>query len=685
MSWRVIAGIFAATLFLGLGPLAHAQDPPESRVFVVIVGVEDYADPAITNLDYTEDDAQAVYDFFANSPDSPTTKDRVTLLRGTAATRVAMLSAIRDQLTRRATGPRDTAILYFAGHGFNDADGVYLATSDTQLGALQYTSVAWSDLQRAWEKISAGRRVLLTDACHSGGLKGLRGFGGITKAGSLVKASSTSASVLIAATAVNQLSVEDKRSKHGVFTASLLEGLAGSADKNRDGETSLGELVNHLKTQVPRRAKEAGGNQTPTIHFTGNEAFARQLALSRSKPVSPHTSGRAQLARLESQRRAAEKERESAVLRARLAEARLEKLQGVSQEEVVKAHREATRAKAEAAKARQAVERLRAEELKRIEAEARAAKAEAEAAELRRQLAELKDPTPEAAKAKREAEAEAARERERERELRAKVAAASEASARYARAIELAKRLKGFRYLGTESFGGADRSVKLARFSHVRTRLVFHLLPGGSYMRGSARGSSNARPVKSVTIQPFLICTTECTQAAWRRVAKGNPSYFKGSRRPVEQVSWSLARSFARTVRVRLPSEAEWEYACRAGSTAGYCYGDSEDELKRYAVYGEKAQGNAETQNVASKLPNAFGLFDMHGNVWEWCRDSYAKSYTGIPVDGMPWVPAGAPQRVYRGGSWVDKAEGCRSSVRGRGVPAGRGYNLGFRLAQSLR
>jgi formylglycine-generating enzyme required for sulfatase activity/flagellar biosynthesis GTPase FlhF len=851
---RLLSWLGLLIAFAGLATAQGGPPPPPERVFVLVVGIEDYADPKITDLDYTEDDAQAVYDFFAKSPRSPTIASRVKLLRGKQATRIGVLREIRDHLVRKAVGPGDTAILYFAGHGFADADGTYLAAQDTQLDDLQFSAIAWSELQRVWSKIAAGRRVFLADACHSGGLAGLRGFGGIVQGGSLsLKKAPSRTSVLIAAAGANQLSVEDKKRKHGVFTASLLDGLGGAADRNRDSTVSLGELSAYLKLQVPQLAKQAGGNQQPTVSIRGSEAFAKRLVLGSGKARPKATAAATELGRVKAERRAAEKEREGADLRAKLAEARLEKLKGASAEEHRKAQAEATRAKAEAAKARQAVERLRAEESKRIEAEKRTAKAEAENAELRQQLAELKGQKAEAAKAKREAEAARKRERElaelkgknakaakAEREvaggvdlsevkagqvyvyktvtemggkvlsdmtmrykvvqvtdkkvkyqvimvmagretpqpsawypadapkrtgptpktnikikttsesidlggqnwdcevttvwgngsrsqvwvpqkngtatwpifvksvtknpaskmvttttlekvegltprLSAKSAAPSRGSSGYAKALERAKRLKDFSYLDTKSFSCGGKSFTIARFNHSKTGLVFHLVPGGSYRRGSSKGKSNEKPVAKVTIRPFLVCATECTQAAWNRVMRKNPSKFKGTRRPVEHVSWDDAQVYGEVAGLRLPSEAEWEYASRAGSTRRFCFGDNEGDLKRYALYGGyKRQGAKATREVGGMLPNAFGLYDVHGNVWEWCQDAYVSSYSGAPTDGSAWDSAGASKRVFRGGCWGSPARGCGSATRGTNAQGLRSGVLGFRPAKSL-
>jgi formylglycine-generating enzyme required for sulfatase activity len=252
----------------------------------------------------------------------------------------------------------------------------------------------------------------------------------------------------------------------------------------------------------------------------------------------------------------------------------------------------------------------------------------------------------------------------------------------YPKALERAKRLAGFRYLDTKRFSCGGKAFDVARFEHAKTKLVFHLVPGGVYSRGSRKGRSGEKPVARVKVKPFLICATEFTQAAWQRVMGTNPSRFKGASRPVETISWTDAQSLCRKAGLRLPSEAEWEYACRAASTRAYCYGDGDAQLGRYAVYGFKKRGVTQTAKVGSKLPNAFGLHDTHGNVWEWCEDVYG-SYDQAPADGSARGTGGS-KRVGRGGSWYYPTRSCRSAMRRKITPGNRNYDLGFRPAKSL-
>jgi formylglycine-generating enzyme required for sulfatase activity len=169
--------------------------------------------------------------------------------------------------------------------------------------------------------------------------------------------------------------------------------------------------------------------------------------------------------------------------------------------------------------------------------------------------------------------------------------------------------------------------------------------------------------------KPFYMGRYEVTQAQWQAVMGNNPSYFKGSDDlPVEQVSWSDCRAFCRRLsektgrNVRLPTEAKWEYACRAGGTGKYCFGDSEGELIAYGWF-RKNSGHG-THPVGGKKPNAWGLHDMHGNVSEWCRDWYGEKYYQGSPDTDPKGPSTGQSRVLRGGSWANLAFDCRSANR---------------------
>ncbi len=211
------------------------------------------------------------------------------------------------------------------------------------------------------------------------------------------------------------------------------------------------------------------------------------------------------------------------------------------------------------------------------------------------------------------------------------------------------------------------------------------VIPAGSFEMGANDGDSNERPPHRVTLaRPFAIGKTEVTQSQWKAVMGNNPSYFKncGDTCPVESVSWDDAQQFIRKLNTRtgkhyrLPSEAEWEYACRAGGRHQYCGGDNLDSVAWY-----DKNSDFKTHPVATKQPNAFGLYDMTGNVREWVEDSYHANYTGAPADGGAWQGDGA-ERVLRGSTWGCFTQISRAAIRRGFEPAGRFRTVGFRLAR---
>lgn len=221
--------------------------------------------------------------------------------------------------------------------------------------------------------------------------------------------------------------------------------------------------------------------------------------------------------------------------------------------------------------------------------------------------------------------------------------------------------------------------------------MEFALIPAGSFMMGADKNFENASddetPRHKVTIgKAFYLGKYEVTQAEWVAVMGHNPSKFKGRDNPVEQVSWDDAQVFIRklnqmegTDKYRLPTEAEWEYAARAGSKAAYCFGDDAGELGRYAWYGDNS--GERPHPVGKKEPNAWGLYDMHGNVYEWVRDWYGDYRSSPAAD--PQGPSSGSYRVFRGGSCHDSAWYCRSAYRYYFTPDSRYYGFGFRLALS--
>ncbi|OGV63341.1 MAG: hypothetical protein A3K19_29055 [Lentisphaerae bacterium RIFOXYB12_FULL_65_16] len=223
----------------------------------------------------------------------------------------------------------------------------------------------------------------------------------------------------------------------------------------------------------------------------------------------------------------------------------------------------------------------------------------------------------------------------------------------------------------------------------------FRLIPPGTALIGSPE----SEPGRSLTeIQhvapvpwPFYMGKCEVTQPQWVAITGSNPSSYKGTiqgvkDRPVEEVSWHDCQRFTLALcekeglppgTYRMPTEAEWEYACRAGTTTAYCFGDDPSQLGAYADF--KGNNDGMTNRVAQRRPNAYGVYDMHGNVWEWILETFAPYPGGAPID-----PETAGWRSLRGGNWHEPAETCRSANRCRLPPASKGNILGFRLVRAL-
>jgi formylglycine-generating enzyme required for sulfatase activity len=216
-------------------------------------------------------------------------------------------------------------------------------------------------------------------------------------------------------------------------------------------------------------------------------------------------------------------------------------------------------------------------------------------------------------------------------------------------------------------------------------------IPAGSFDMGSNNGDEDEKPVHKVTLaKPFAIGKTEVTQAQWMAVMGGeNPSHFLecGASCPVEQVSWDDAQAFTKKLsaktgkQYRLPTEAEWEYACRAGNQQEYCGGDNADIL---SWNGMNSGGYLfkTPHAVATKQANAFGMYDMSGNVWEWVEDNYHDNFQGAPTDGSAWN--GGAMHVLRGGAWGYDQKDARAASRSKFGSNYRYFSYGFRVVRTL-
>jgi formylglycine-generating enzyme required for sulfatase activity/tRNA A-37 threonylcarbamoyl transferase component Bud32 len=213
-------------------------------------------------------------------------------------------------------------------------------------------------------------------------------------------------------------------------------------------------------------------------------------------------------------------------------------------------------------------------------------------------------------------------------------------------------------------------------------------IPAGGLEMGSPNGvgDDDEHPQHPVDVSAFYMGKYPVTQAQYTAIVGNNPSRFKGENLPVEQVSWFDALRFCQNLaamfrnQYRLPSEAEWEYACCAGTAARYYFGDDEAQLTDYAWYADNS--SSKTHPVGQRKPNQWGLCDMHGNMWEWCEDTWHDNYNGAPSDGSAWISENKNDslRLLRGGSWLNLPWLCRSAFRFRLDADLRYNNIGFRV-----
>ncbi|MEO1619800.1 MAG: SUMF1/EgtB/PvdO family nonheme iron enzyme [Cyanobacteria bacterium J06632_3] len=599
-----------------------------SKNWAICIGINEYYN--LTPLQYAVSDATAVRDFFLQevafeqvfyfSDDSPPIDTPNGPMRS-LPTYANLKRFFRERFQQQFLTDGDNFWFFFAGHGELHEGHDYLMPIDVDPGAVDETALRISDITASLRNSGADNTVLLLDACRSQGQRSTVGFGSEAQKGI----------VTIYSCSPRQKSYEIEELQHGVFTHALLEGF-GLLGANSCA--TVQRIDQYLRHQVPSlNAKYKKPIQTP---YTAVEPLSKNCLI-----LLP------QRARLED------------VQALKLAAYKAEKSKDwdLAQQLWVRTSAASSGTDQDA-----------------IEAFGRIA------------LERIQHPT----------------------------------------ATPLASTIAGTRSLDAPVSEPVERvtptqpKVSPAKESRQETLgqgvfLELVRVPGGRFQMGSpaGQGRDRERPQHEVTVSSFLMGKYLVTQAQWRAVSalpkvshdmEPDPSRFKGDNRPVERVSWDDAVEFCQRLSrhsgrdYRLPSEAEWEYACRAGTTTRYSFGDSItgeqvncDFQKTVTVsegflgFGRKTARRGtyleKTTEVGNFPANRFGLYDMHGNVWEWCQDPWHESYEGAPKDGSAWTEGGdASQRMLRGGSWFGNPDGCRSAYRFRDA-RDYGFNdLGFRV-----
>ncbi len=244
-------------------------------------------------------------------------------------------------------------------------------------------------------------------------------------------------------------------------------------------------------------------------------------------------------------------------------------------------------------------------------------------------------------------------------------------------------------------------------YRHRSTGMVMVRIPGGTFAMGSPEtedgASAHERPQHRATLDAFLIAKHEVSQAIWRQIMSSEPSKIAGDTLPVERVSWDDCREFCRKTKLALPSEAQWEYACRGGTSTPFAFGETltSDQANFDGNFpyvpgaagaqdidrGSGGEYRRRTVPVDSFEPNGFGLHNMQGNVWEWCEDVFDEDFYGTrdATQRNALCTVGTGNRVARGGGWFNRARYCRSASRAFNDPARRSQSLGFRPVLNLR
>jgi formylglycine-generating enzyme required for sulfatase activity len=621
----------------------------------LLIGVSEY-EPGLNPLPGAVKDVEAMQRVLAHSEMGGFAQENITVLKNPQ--RQVIEDAIYKLFDNRQKD--DLLLFYFSGHGVKDESGkLYLSTCATRKNngrLVKPSAVAATTLHESINESKSQRQVVILDCCFSGAIaKGMsvkddgtvnvkEQLGGKGRA---ILTSSTS----------TQYSFEQEGSELSVYTQYLVEGIEkGAADKDDDGWISVDELHEYASSKV----REAAPAMTPEFYPVQE---GHKIRLAKSPKDDPKLKYR--------------KEVERRINRGKFS---------IPARRLLNSLYRQLKLDAEVAAAIEAEVRQPYLEYQRKLEEYESTLVEAIEAESTLSKITLND----------------LRDYQQHLGLRDEDVAAIDR-----RVIKEEEPLPSPLLLGEGS--RVFPSISAKNFTEDLgngVTLDMVAIPGGTFLMGSPESEpqrlDSESPQHTVTIQPFFMGKFPVTQAQWQAVAslpkvnidlKADPSGCKGAKRPVEQVSWNDAVEFCTRLskatgrEYRLPSEAEWEYACRAGTITPFHFGETiTTDLANYDgnyIYGSgsKGQYRGQTTDVGSFPANAFGLHDMHGNVWEWCEDTWHGKYNKAPIDGSAWVSNNDDLRLWRGGSWHNYPELCRSAVRFSYGSGGRpSYFIGFRV-----
>ncbi|MCC5622528.1 SUMF1/EgtB/PvdO family nonheme iron enzyme [Nostoc sp. CHAB 5715] len=654
--------------------------------FALLIGVSeyDYQDKELKPLLAAVKDVEAMQRVLVNPEMGEFPESNITVLKNPQ--RQEIEEAIENLFNNRQKD--DLLLFYFSGHGIKDDRGLlYLSTRATKKlnGKLAKSSaVAASFLHSNISDSRSQRQVLILDCCFSGAIS----------QGMTVKSDGTvnvqeqlggkGRAILTSSTSA-QYSFEQEGSELSIYTRYLVEGIeTGAADKDNDGSISIDELHEYASTKV----QEAAPAMTPKFYPVEE---GHKILLAKSPKDDPKLKYR--------------KEVENRINRGKFS---------IPARRLLNSLRVQFKLIPEIADAIEAEVQQPYREYQRKLEEYEATLVDAIADEATLSETTFND----------------LRDYQQHLGLRDEDVASIE------------KRIIGqpiptvaveetpvppqnpanqfeFEVVTVNAEGEPiNRTRKRAEFFRESlgngVLLEMVAIPGGEFLMGSPENEperyDSESPQHTVTVQPFFMGKYPVTQSQWAVVAalkkvnidlNSDPSYFKGANLPVENVSWDDAIEFCARLSnkaqktYRLPSEAEWEYACRAGRTTPFYFGETiTTDLANYrgtdwdyqgTLYpgnygqGPKGEYREQTTDVGKFPPNPFALFDMHGNIWEWCQDGWHKNYNGAPADGSVWM-SDNNERLLRGGSWDFNPRYCRSALRYRYARVSRNRDVGFRV-----
>ncbi|MHC5850255.1 caspase, EACC1-associated type [Nostoc sp.] len=696
----------------------------------LLIGISEY-EPGLNPLPNAVKDVEAMRRVLVNPEMGDFAEADVMVLKNPQ--RQEMEDAIYNLYAHRQKD--DLLLLYFSGHGVRIESGdFYFSTSITRKsqGKLIPTSAVAATNVHSWMNQSNSRRlVVILDCCFSGAFaRGLTAKDSGTI--DLQQHLGGEGRAILTASTSTQYAFESDGLELSVYTHYLVEGIEkGAADIDGDGLIAVDELHRYAKSKV----QEASPAMTPEF-YPFKDGY--RIFLAKSSKDDPSLKYRKEFDNI-----ALEDEGDISVgnrfylnefrnnLRLSTDEAdaiefevlepyrqRQQKLQRYEQALSQIKQYPLSNKDRNGLKRLQNILNLRDEDIQPIEQRVLASKQieyerqQREAERLRLEQEKAENKRQEAERLRQEQER--AENQKREAELQERLKRESSPPGIQTQAFEfetatLTPKSAGFLGMGKKTYE-INRSRGRAEFftENLGNGVVLEMvaIPGGKFIMGSLESEpervSRESPHHSVTIQPFFMGKFTVTQSQWKAVAalpkvsidlNPDPSNFKGANRPVERVSWDdviefCARLSKKTEKTyRLPSEAEWEYACRAGTTTPFYFGETiTTDLANYDgnyTYGSAPNGEYRKQTTdVGKFPaNPFGLFDMHGNIWEWCQDEWHENYNGAPKDGSAWLSDNDNQnRLLRGGSWRLNPRYCRSALRNYYTRVNKGGNVGFRV-----